>query len=252
MVYNPFSLEGKTILVTGASSGIGRCIAIECSKMGARLVINGRHEGRLQETYNKLQGEGHVAINADLSCQDGFDLLVEQCPSINGFVPCAGIPKIGNIKHISRKDIGEIVEINQLVPILLTSALLKKKKLLKHSSIVFIASLSGIFVANMGDSLYSATKGAISGFAKGAALELAAQGTRVNTLCPGLTPTSILEMSNELFSKEQLMESTKGKFPLGRLGEPEDIAYAAIYLLSDASSWVTGINMKLDGGYSLL
>lgn len=252
MAYNPFSLNGKTILVTGASSGIGRGISIECSKMGAKLVINGRNEKRMQDTLNQLEGEGHIKIVADLSTQEGFDSLVEQCPSINGFVPCAGIPKIANIKHISRKDLGEIVEINELVPILLTSALLKKKKLKKKSSIVFIASLSGIFVANMGDSLYSTTKGAIYGFAKGAALELAAQGTRVNTLCPGLTPTRILEMSNELFSEEQLMESTKGKFPLGRLGKPEDIAYAAIYLLSDASSWVTGINMKIDGGYSLL
>ncbi len=252
MFSNPYSLEGKTILVTGASSGIGRGIAVECSKMGAMLVINGRNEARLKETLDMLEGDGHQAIVADLVIQEEFDQLVEGCPPINGFVPCAGIPKIGNVKHITRKDLNDIVEINQNVPILLLSALLKKKKLQKRSSVVFIASLSGIFVANMGDSLYSTTKGAISGFAKGAALELASQGTRVNTLCPGLTPTRILEMSNEIFSEEQLIESTKGKFPLGRLGKPEDIAYAAIYLLSDASSWVTGVNMIIDGGYSLI
>lgn len=252
MQANPFSLEGKTILVTGASSGIGRGIAVECSKMGAKLVINGRNKERLDETFEMLAGDGHMAIIADLTTQEGFDSLAENCPLIDGFVPCAGIPKIGNVKYISRRDLNDIVEINQNVPILLLSSLLKKRKLQKKSSVVFIASLSGIFVANMGDSLYSTTKGAISGFAKGAALELAAQGIRVNTLCPGLTPTSILEMSNEIFSEEQLMESTKGKFPLGRLGKPEDIAYAAIYLLSDASSWVTGINLKIDGGYTLL
>lgn len=252
MVYNPFSLEGKTILVTGASSGIGRSISVECSKMGAKMVVSGRNVDRLNETLRMLEGKGHIAISVDLSFQEGIDRLVSQCPEINGFVPCAGIPKIGNVKHINRKDITEIIEINEIAPILLMSALLRKKKIKKKSSIVFIASLSGIFVANVGDSLYSTSKGAISGFAKGAALELAAQGTRVNTLCPGLTPTSILEQSNELFSMEHLMESTKGKFPLKRLGKPEDIAYAAIYLLSDASSWVTGTNMKLDGGYSLL
>lgn len=251
MQTNPFSLEGKTILVTGASSGIGRGIAVECSKMGARLVINGRNEKRLNETFEMLVGKGHQAIVADLVLQDGFDEIVEACPPINGFVPCAGIPKISNVKHITRKDLNDIVEINQNVPILLMSALLKKKKLQKESSIVFIASLSGIYVANPGDSLYSATKGAINGFAKGAALELAAQGTRVNTLCPGFTPTSILESSKELFSEETVMQSTKGKFPLNRLGKPEDIAYAAIYLLSDASSWVTGADLKIDGGYSL-
>ena len=252
MVNNPFSLEGKPILVTGASSGIGRGIAIECSKMGAKLVINGRNEKRLKETFDSLDGSGHIYIVSDLTTQEGFDKLVEESPEINGFVPCAGIPKINNIKHISRTDLSEIVEINQNVPILLTSRLLKKKKLKKQSSIVFIASLSGIYVANPGDSLYSATKGAINGFAKGAALELAAQGTRVNTLCPGFTPTSILESSKEMFSEEAVMESTKGKFPLNRLGKPEDIAYAAIYLLSDASSWVTGADLKIDGGYSLL
>ena len=252
MQTNPFSLEGKTILVTGASSGIGRGIAVECSKFGAKLVINGRDKERLKETYEMLAGDGHQAIVADLVTQDGFDSLVETCPPINGFVPCAGIPKIGNVKHITRKDLNDIVEINQNVPILLMSTLLKKKKLQKKSSIVFIASLSGIYVANPGDSLYSATKGAINGFAKGAALELAAQGTRVNTLCPGFTPTSILESSKEMFSEEAVMESTKGKFPLNRLGKPEDIAYAAIYLLSDASSWVTGADLKIDGGYSLL
>ena len=252
MAYNPFSLEGKTILITGASSGIGRGIAVECSKIGAKLVISGRNEKRLQDTLSQLQGEGHLALQADLSTQEGVDALVEQCPPINGFVPCAGIPKMQSVKHINRKDLEEIVWINQEVPIILTTELLKKKKLQKKSSIVFIASLSGIFVANMGESIYSTTKAAISGFAKGAALELAAQGTRVNTICPGLVPTSILEMSNEMFSEAQLMESTKGKYPLRRLGKPEDMAYAAIYLLSDASDWVTGINMKVDGGYSLL
>ena len=252
MAYNPFSLEGKTILITGASSGIGRGIAVECSKIGAKLVISGRNEKRLQDTLSQLQGEGHLALQVDLSTQEGVYALVEQCPPINGFVPCAGIPKIQNVKHINRKDLEEIVWINQEVPIILTSELLKKKKLQKKSSIVFIASLSGIFVVNMGETLYSTTKAAISGFAKGAALELAAQGTRVNTICPGLVPTSILEMSNEMFSEEQLMESTKSKYPLRRLGRPEDMAYAAIYLLSDASDWVTGINMKVDGGYSLL
>lgn len=252
MSANPFSLEGKTILVTGASSGIGRGIAIECSKMGAKLVINGRNETRLKETFSHLEGNGHIAIISDLTTQEGFDKLVADCPEINGFVPCAGIPKISNVKHISRRDLSEIVEINQNVPILLTSALLKKKKLQKKSSIVFIASLSGIYVANPGDSLYSATKGAINGFSKGAALELASQGTRVNTLCPGFTPTSILESSKEMFSEEEVMASTNGKFPLNRLGKPEDIAYAAIYLLSDASSWVTGAELKIDGGYSLI
>lgn len=251
MAYNPFSLEGKTILVTGASSGIGRGIAVECSKMGAKMVLNGRNVERLNGTLSMLEGEGHMAIASDLSEQEGIDNLVAQCPEINGIVHSAGIPKICGVKHIDRKLLEDIVNVNEIAPILLTAALLKKKKLQKRSSVVFIASMSGVFIANTGEAPYDATKGALAGFTKSAALELAAQGTRVNTICPGLVPTSILELSNEMFSEEQLKDTMYGRYPLKRVGTPEDIANGAIYLLSDASSWVTGINLLIDGGYCL-
>lgn len=251
-MYNPFSLEGKTILVTGASSGIGRGIATECSKMGAKVVINGRDEQRLNETLSQLEGEGHQSIRADLSLQEGIDALVEQCPAINGVVHSAGIPKICGVKHINRALLEEIVNVNEIAPILLTSALLKKKKLQKKSSVVFIASISGVCVANVGESSYSTTKAGLAGFAKGAAFELAAQETRVNTICPALVPTRILSLSNEMFSEEQLKDTMYGRYPLKRVGTPEDIAGGTIYLLSDASSWVTGINLIIDGGYTLI
>ena len=251
MAFNPFSLEGKTILVTGASSGIGRGIAIECSKMGAQMVVTGRNENRLNETLSALEGEGHLAISSDLSKQEGIDYLVDNCPEINGVVHSAGIPKICGVKHISRNLLEEIVNVNEIAPILLTSSLLKKKKLLKKSSVVFIASMSGVYIANTGEGPYDATKGALAGFTKSAALELSAQGTRVNTICPGLVPTNILGLSNEMFSEEQLKETMYGRYPLKRVGTPEDIANGAIYLLSDASSWVTGINLLIDGGYCL-
>jgi len=250
-MYNPFSLEGKTILVTGASSGIGRGIAIECSKMGAKVVINGRNIQRLNDTLSQLGGEGHLAIYADLSKQEDIDALVEQSPALNGVIHSAGIPKICGVKHIDRSLLEDIVNVNEIAPILLTSGLLKKKKIMKKSSIVFIASMSGVYIANTGEAPYSTTKGALAGFTKGAAFELAAQGTRVNTICPGLVPTSILGLSNEMFSEEQLKETMYGRYPLKRVGTPEDIAYAAIYLLSDASTWVTGINLLIDGGYCL-
>ena len=249
---NPFSLEGKTILVTGASSGIGRGIAIECSKMGAKLVINGRNEQRLNETLQQLAGEGHIAFRADLSKQEDIDALVANCPELNGVVHSAGIPKICGVKHIDRALLEDIVNVNEIAPILLTSGLLKKKKIQKKSSIVFIASISGVCVANVGEAPYSTTKGGLAGFTKGAAFELAAQGTRVNTICPGLVPTNILELSNEMFSEDQLKETMYGRYPLKRVGTPEDIANGAIYLLSDASTWVTGINLIIDGGYTLI
>lgn len=252
MAYNPFSLEGKTILVTGASSGIGRGIAVECSKMGAKLVISGRNNERLNETLSLMEGDGHVVIAADLSKQNEIDQLVATCPEINGVVHSAGIPKICAVKHISRELLEEIVNVNEIAPILLTSALLKKKKLQKKSSIVFIASMSGVYVANVGEAPYSTTKGGLSGFTKSAAFELAAQGTRVNTICPGLVPTNILNLSNEVFSEDQLKETMYSRYPLKRVGTPEDIANGAIYLLSDASSWVTGINLLIDGGYCVI
>lgn len=248
---NPFSLEGKCILVTGASSGIGRGIAVACAKMGAKVVVNGRNVERLNETLSMLKGEDHQAITADLSKQEDIDELAAKCPAINGLVQSAGIPTIRGVKHIDRELMEQIISINEIAPILLISTLLKKKKLQKQSSIVFIASMSGVYVGNIGESPYSATKGALSGFTKSAALELAAQGTRVNTICPGVVETSLLDLSNEMFSEDQLKETMLRRYPLKRFGRPEDVANGVVYLLSDASSWVTGINLLIDGGYCL-
>lgn len=251
-MYNPFSLEGKTVLVTGASSGIGRGIAVECSKMGAKVVINGRNKERLQKTFDQLEGEGHIQIAADLSKQEDIERLANEVPELNGFVNSAGIPKICPVKRIDRQTLEEIMNVNAFGPILLTSQLLRKKKLQKKSSIVLIASISGVCMANTGEGPYAATKAALAGYTKTAAFELAAQGTRVNTICPGLVPTEILTLSNEMFSEDQLKETMYGRYPLKRVGTPEDIANGAIYLLSDASSWVTGINLVIDGGYTVV
>lgn len=251
-MYNPFSLEGKTVLVTGASSGIGRGIAVECSKMGAKVVINGRNQERLQKTFDQLEGEGHSQIVADLSRQEDIERLADKVPVLNGFVNSAGIPKICPVKRIDRQTLEEIMNVNAFGPILLTSQLLRKKKLQKKSSIVLIASISGVCMANTGEGPYAATKAALAGYTKTAAFELAAQGTRVNTICPGLVPTEILTLSNEMFSEDQLKETMYGRYPLKRVGTPEDIANGAIYLLSDASSWVTGINLVIDGGYTVV
>ena len=251
-MYNPFSLEGKTVLVTGASSGIGRGIAVECSKMGAKVVINGRNKERLQKTFDQLEGEEHIQIVADLSIQEDIERLANEVPELNGFVNSAGIPKICPVKRIDRQTLEEIMNVNAFGPILLTSQLLRKKKLQKKSSIVLIASISGVCMANTGEGPYAATKAALAGYTKTAAFELASQGTRVNTICPGLVPTEILTLSNEMFSEDQLKETMYGRYPLKRVGTPEDIANGAIYLLSDASSWVTGINLVIDGGYTVV
>jgi len=250
-MYNPFSLQDKTIFVSGASSGIGKGIAIECSKMGANVMISGRNEKRLNETFNSLEGDQHRMFVADLSNQDEIEKLSNELPIINGCVHCAGIPQISSIKHLNRSAIEEIMNINSLSPVILTSLLLKKRKIQRNSSIVFISSISGVYTANIGEATYGMSKGAIGGFVKQAALELANKNIRVNSINPGLVPTGILELSNTLFSQEQLISTMAGRYPLKRFGTPEDVAYGAIYLLSDASTWVTGINLVIDGGYVL-
>jgi 2-deoxy-D-gluconate 3-dehydrogenase len=248
-MHNPFSIENKTILVTGASSGIGKAIAIECSKMGAQVIITGRNELRLQETYDLLKGNHPAYIVADLTKKENIKALVTQVDSLNGLVNCAGLTIPKPFKFLQEEDIQEVMTVNFNAPLLLTQQLLKKKKLQKASSIVFISSISGTKVSAIAETVYSASKAAIDGFCKGLALELAPQQIRVNTINPGIIETNIF--SGGQITEEQLLENIT-KYPLKRYGKPEEVAYATIYLLSDASSWVTGSNLLIDGGYTLL
>ncbi len=248
---NPFTLEGKTILVTGASSGIGRGIATECSKMGAKVILNGRNAERLQETLDNMEGEGHKIIAVDIAKQEEIDNLIAQLPVLDGCVLCAGIPQVCPVKHFKRSDIEDIFSVNTFAPIMITSSLVKKKKIHKGSSVVLVESVSGVFVGTKGDVSYNASKAALNGFLKGAALELAGQGIRINAINPGLVPTNILNLTNEMFAETHHTDIMVESYPLKRYGTPEDIAYGAIYLLSEASSWVTGTNLVIDGGYLL-
>lgn len=247
--YNPFSLKDKTILVTGASSGIGKAIAIECSKMGASVIITARNEQRLHETLLEMEGEQNKSIIADLSIDEDIDRLVNEIPKIDGIVHCAGftIPKPFNF--ISKADVDSVMKVNFTTPVFLTQKLLKTKKINKKASIVFISSISGVYVSYTAGSLYSASKGAVNGIVKGMAIELATKQIRVNSVNPGMIETNIL--SSGVVSEEQLNEDKK-RYPLKRYGKPEEVAYAVIYLLSDASSWTTGSNILIDGGYTLL
>lgn len=250
-MYNPYSLQGKTILVTGASSGIGQSVAIECSKMGATVVITGRNKDRLQETYDMLEGSGHIQIPADLSCYPEIQKLVDECPKVDGVSHNAGIAKIIPVKRISQENLEEIVGTNAFGPILLTQLLVRNKKINNKGSIVFTSSLSGVYCVHYGESMYAASKGALSGFAKGAALELAAQGIRVNCVNPSIIQTNIFKNEGEIISDEQMQEKIQN-YPLKRLGVTTDVSWAHVFFLSDASSWITGINLPIDGGYILI
>jgi NAD(P)-dependent dehydrogenase (short-subunit alcohol dehydrogenase family) len=250
-IHNPFTLENKTILVTGASSGIGKGIAIECSKMGAHVLVTGRHKDRLQETYDLLDnsvGQKHNSIIADLDDEKDIQMLADFAQPLDGLVNCAGVVKSQLFQFVNSDTIYRILKTNFVSATLLTQKLIKIKKMKTLSSIVFISSISGTKIMFPGNSLYSASKAAISGVAKGIALEQASKKIRVNTITPGMVDTHIL--TEGTITQEQLAEDIK-KYPLKRYGTPEDIAYAAIYLLSDASSWVTGTDLLIDGGYTL-
>lgn len=245
-MYNPFSLEGKTILVTGASSGIGRGICIDCSKMGADVHLMARNEERLNETLEQMEGEGHVIHKADLCSSEDINMLVESLPVIDGVVLCAGIVKTMPVKNITEEAMTEIFNTNIMGDIKLCSRLLKKKKINHGGSVVFISSVS-TFNVKVGNSLYSATKGAVNSFAKAMALEVSKQNTRVNCIQPGFIPSNILEKHG---LGEEAIQWYEERHPLG-LGKPSDIANGCIYLLSDASRWVTGSIFTIDGGYTL-
>lgn len=247
-MHNPFFLEGKTILVTGASSGIGRATAIACSQMGATVLITARNEERLKDTLHALEGSGHQMIIADLSDTSQIDNLVDQLPVIDGLVNNAGITETCPTPFIKREKLERVLEINTIAPILLTQKILKKKKIGRGGSIVFTCSISGTCVCGGGNALYSTSKGAINGFVKNAALDLCAKGIRVNEVCPGMIDTHI--MDNSYIGAEELEKEVQ-RYPMKRFGKPEEVAYGIIYLLSDASSFVTGIGIVIDGGFTL-
>lgn len=246
--FNPFSLEGKTVLITGASSGIGRGIAIACSKMGASVVVNGRNELKLRNTVSEMAGNYHSILISDLSDFSSIPDFVAQLPRLDGIVFCAGLLERILVKQVTETDYDRIFNVNIKSNVLLQSEILRQKKLNKGASIVFMASL-GADSPNVGNSLYSATKGAIISFANCLMVELAPRKIRVNCISPAMVKTP---MAYDNFVTEEILREDEMRYPLKRYGTPEDISNLAVYLLSDASSWMTGSNVKITGGVSRL
>lgn len=242
--FNPFSLEGKTILVTGASSGIGRGVAITCSKMGANVIINGRNVAKLQETLSLMEVEGGVMIPGDLTDEGALNSLVASIPKLDGVVHCAGIGQRVPCKDLQMEDVNQVMAVNFKAPVMLQAELLRQKKFNKASSIVFVASIAS-WSPSFGNSVYSASKGAIISYANCLALELAPRKIRVNCISPAMVWTDLI--TKDGIDEEQLKEDEQ-KYPLKRYGQPEDIANLAVYMLSDASAWMTGSNVKITGG----
>jgi NAD(P)-dependent dehydrogenase (short-subunit alcohol dehydrogenase family) len=248
MSYNPYSLEGKTILITGASSGIGRITAIECSKLGAKIIITARNEERLNETFMQLHGEGHQQIIADLTVKEKLEYLAESLPQLDGLVNNAGINKLLPIQFINEIDFENIFKINTTAPVFLMQRLFKKKKFNKNASIVITSSIGGVFSVTPANAMYGMSKNAISSFMKFVALEMSVKGIRCNCVNPGMIETPLID--KPVLTLED-REKDIAKYPLKRYGKPTDVAFGIIYLLSDASSWVTGTSLVIDGGITI-
>ena len=251
-MYNPFSLEGKTILVTGASSGIGKAIALECSKLGSNVVINGRNEERLKDTFNKLDtslGQTHQMIVADLTTEDGICLLINRKIAFDGVSSNAGIVT-GNkpIKFIEQDDLLNVINTNTVSHITLAKMLFKKKLLNKDASYVFTASIGGTVSHGPGNAIYGVSKSAIDSFMKYAAIEFATRGIRCNSVCPGMFETPMINL-DALTDEDKAKDAEK--YLLKRYGKPEEVAHLHAFLLSDASSYITGDSIVIDGGYTV-
>lgn len=246
--FNPFSLKGKTILVTGASSGIGKAIAITCSKMGADVLVSARNTERLDATLSEMKGGGNQKIVADLTNLDDVQHLVSQLKRVDGVVHCAGIGHRKPAKLLSNSEVEMVMRTNYFAAVSLQTELLKSKKINNSGSVVFVASVAPSMPA-YGNAAYSASKAAIIGYARCLSLELAPRGVRVNCICPAMVWTDLI--MQEGVGKEEL-EQAQQKYPLKRYGQPEDVANLAVYLLSDASKWMTNSIIDITGGTQAL
>lgn len=248
MSYNPMSLEGKTLLVTGASSGIGRAIAIECSKLGATVIATGRNKERLEETMSLMEGTGHSSCVADLSAEEGRGSLVEQLPKLDGVSHNAGISTQMLCQFIQSEKLEKLTNVNLHSVMLLQALLLKKRKINKGASLVFMASVAGVS-GGIGNAVYAATKAGLIAYMRILTLELAGKKIRCNCVLPGMVNTPIMWSSEKSsMTQEMYDEDAKKCYPLCRYGEPEEVAHLTAFLLSDAASWITGCNYVIDGG----
>ena len=248
--FNPFSLEGKTILITGGAGGIGNAAAQTCIGLGARVVLTDIREDALQATLASLPesqaSEPNLSFTADLTDANQLAALVDFCPQLDGLVCNAGVMKLTLTQFITEEELTRIQKINLNAPIILTRSLQKKQKVKKGGSIVFTASAAGVYRVSPGNGIYATTKCGIDAFMRTVALELGPKGIRCNSVNPGMVETALIGS----FTEEQ-KEKERMNYPLRRFAQPEDIAYGIAYLLSDASSFVTGTALKIDGGMTL-
>lgn len=241
--YNPMDLTGKVILVTGASSGIGRAIAIECSKLGATCILTARNMERLQETLASMEGEGHTIIPADLTDSNAVAALVERLPKLDGVSLNAGISKSMLCSYAKMSVIHELFDILYFSVVETVTKLIKRRKLKPKASVVIMSSVA-VKKHTLANGFYGGAKAALSHYSGDLARELKIKGIRFNTVCPGMVNTPLI--SGDI--GEDFTEKNKKLYIYGRYGEPEEVAHLVAYLLSDAAVWITGSEFVISGG----
>ena len=242
---SPFSLENKRILVTGASSGIGRATAILCSELGATVVLCGRDIDRLDATRSALTGNGHMIISGDLTDINARHTLVETTPALDGCVFSTGLAALIPMRMVTEQHLHTMFSVNYEAPVMLTQRLLAKKKINNHASLVFVSSQAEHF-SPIATGVYAGVKAALSTTVRTIGLEHAKQGIRANCVSPSYVDTPMLDKLQETSSLQNIIDIT----PLG-LNDASDVANGIVYLLTPASRWVTRSNLVIDGGLSL-
>jgi NAD(P)-dependent dehydrogenase (short-subunit alcohol dehydrogenase family) len=212
------------------------------------VIITARNEERLNETLELLEGDGHQKVIADLTIMDNIDMLVNSVPQLDGLVNNAGISKLLPVQFLNEDDLSRVLKINTITPVFLTQRLYKKKRFNRNASIVFTSSIGGVFTVTPGSTMYGMSKGALNVFMKYAALEMSQKGIRCNCVNPGMIETEL--MNKDTYTEEERAKNIV-KYPLKRFGQPKEVAFGIVYLLSNASAWVTGSSLVIDGGFTL-
>jgi short-subunit dehydrogenase len=245
MTSSPFNLTGRSILVTGGSSGIGRAGAVMASQMGAKIILTGRDEQRLAECMSELYGKGHMVLPLDLLDEIAIQAFAKAMPEIDGMVFAAGIAEVIPFRMVSPAHVNRVMQLNFNAPVYLTQALLKQKKFNPTSSLVFVSAMAD-HIAPAGSAVYSASKAALYSFVRSLALEISKTRMRANCISPGYVQTPMLDKLSSTTAVNEMVKLA----PLGLI-KPEEVASSLVYLLSTASKWITRSNLVIDAGFSI-